>query len=198
MGSNGSAGDAQIFNGSELKEMIEESSIGFPAAEPLPGDDRDMPFYISADDAFALKPCLMKPHSHRRLTDPERICNYRLSRARRIVENAFGILANRFQVLLTTIRQQPDKVTTVVLACVCLHSLIRLRAPAAALPNERNQEDAGHNVIPGSWRENTDLLADERRVGGNRDTRAARLQREYLTAYYSSPLRAVPWQQDMI
>ena len=27
---------------------------------------------------------------------------------------------------------------------------------------------------------------------------AARLQREYLTAYYSSPDGAVPWQQDMI
>ena len=44
VGSNGSAGDAQIFNVSELEEMIEEYSIGFPAAEPLPGDDRDMPF----------------------------------------------------------------------------------------------------------------------------------------------------------
>ena len=28
--------------------------------------------------------------------------------------------------------------------------------------------------------------------------RATRLQREYLTAYYSSPVGAVPWKQDMI
>ena len=95
-------------------------------------------------------------------------------------------------------RQQPDKVMTVVLACVRLPNLIRLRAPAAALPHVKDQEDAGHNVIPGSWRENTDLLVDERRVGGNWDTKAARLQGEYSTAYYLSPVGAVPWQQDMI
>ena len=65
VGSNGCAGDAQIFNGSELKEVIEDGTIGFPDAEPLPGDDKDMPYFIAADDAFALRLWLMKPHSQR-------------------------------------------------------------------------------------------------------------------------------------
>ena len=58
IGSNGSAGDAQVFNDSELKECIEEGILGVP----LPFDD--MPYFIIADYAFALRTWLMKPFSN--------------------------------------------------------------------------------------------------------------------------------------
>ena len=96
----GSALDAQIYNASELKECVEDGSLGFRDPEPLPNDNLDVPYVFVRDDAFALRPDMMKPYSLRGMTRPERILNYLLSRARRVVENAFGILANRFQVLL--------------------------------------------------------------------------------------------------
>ena len=45
-----------------------------------------------------MNPRLLIPFGHGGLTGKERIFNYRLSRARRVVENAFGILSTRFRI----------------------------------------------------------------------------------------------------
>ena len=197
VGANGSASDCQVFNSCEMKEAIEDGTIGFPDPEPLPDDDRPMPYFIAGDDAFPLRTWLMKPFNRRNLPDAHLIFNYRLSRARRIVENAFGILANRFGCLLTTMRQRPKVVEKIVLACICLHNLMRMRYPAlqnAAL----DQEDDRHNIIPGAWRGGLDMADMDNIEGGNRTTKAAKAQRLYLTHYYNSPVGAVPWQNNMI
>lgn len=85
VGANGSASDAAVFDASELKETVEDGTIGFPEPDPLPNDDTDMPYFIIGDDAFPLRTWLMKPFARRNLTNDERIFNYRLCRARRIV-----------------------------------------------------------------------------------------------------------------
>ena len=124
VGSYGSSSDGQIFNNSELRPMLEEGTLGLPPPSPLPHDDRDTPYFLIGDDAFPLKPWMMKPYSRRHLDHDERIFNYRLSRARRVVENAFGILAMRFQILLGTMQQLPETVDSIVLACTTLHNLL--------------------------------------------------------------------------
>ena len=78
VGANGSASDAQLFNNCELKTMLEESNLGLPPPTPLPGDDKDTPYYLIGDDAFPLKCWMMKPYSRHNLTYEERIFNYRL------------------------------------------------------------------------------------------------------------------------
>ena len=95
IGAKCSASDAAIFNHSKMKEVIENGNIGFPAADPLPIDDRPMPYFIKI--AFPLRTWLMKPFSRRNLPNAERIFKNRLSRGRRVVEYAFGILSNRFR-----------------------------------------------------------------------------------------------------
>ena len=65
------------------------------------------------------------------MTVEERVFNYRLSRARRVVENAFGLLAARFRCHLTAVPQNPDRVSTigVVLACCILHNILMIKNP---------------------------------------------------------------------
>ena len=81
--------------------------------------------FLLSDDTFALMPWLLKPYSRRQLTREERIANYRISRGRKVVENAFGILANRFRVLLGTMEQRPKVVRDIVLTCVVLTNMLR-------------------------------------------------------------------------
>jgi hypothetical protein len=95
VGRNGSCSDGGIFGESDLKKAIVDQDIGIPDPKPFPRDDQPMPYAIVADDAFALKSWLMKPFPQRGLCNRKRKTNYRISRARRVVENAFGILAHR-------------------------------------------------------------------------------------------------------
>ena len=63
--SNGAYSDAQIYNGSNLCEAIVTKAICWPASEPLKNydNDRRITYFIIRDDAFALKPWLLKPYS---------------------------------------------------------------------------------------------------------------------------------------
>lgn len=65
---------------------------------------------------------LLKPYSQRRITYEERIFNYRLCRARRVVENVFGILAARFRIFSQPIAITVDKIDGIILACCALHN----------------------------------------------------------------------------
>ena len=168
-----------------------------PKAEPLPNDDKDIPYFIVGDDAFALRSWLMKPFSRRNMTLEERVFNYRLSRSRRVVENAFGILANRFQCLLSTLKQEPNNVVSIILACVCLHNIMRIR-----YPGDQNilldREDENHHLLPGAWRDRTNLKDIDDVQDRNYPSKAAKQQRLYLKHYYSSPAGKVPWQERMV
>ena len=95
IGANGSCADSGIFKLTNIYKAIIDGLAGLPEGDHLPNDDIDVPYSFIADDAFGLRTWLMKPHPSRGLTKPKRIFNYRLSRARRVVENAFGILAQR-------------------------------------------------------------------------------------------------------
>ena len=95
IGANGSCADSGIFKLTNIYKAIIDGVAGLPEADQLPNDDIDVPYSFIGDDAFGLRTWLMKPHPSRGLTKEKRIFNYRLSRARRVVENAFGILAQR-------------------------------------------------------------------------------------------------------
>ena len=62
------------------------------------------------------------------------------------MENAFGILANRFQCLLTKLQVASVAAKKLVMACITLHNLMRIRYPG--LQNQAlDREGEDHNVI---------------------------------------------------
>ena len=80
----------------------------------------------------------MRPFARNALTSERPIFSYRLSRARKVVENAFGILANQCRLHHCHIYLNPDNVTTVAKATVVLHNIL-------TLPNDKVHTDVVDN-----------------------------------------------------
>ena len=139
----------------------------------------------------------MKPYSNKNLTREERIFNYRLSRARRVVENAFGILANRFEVLLTTMNQMPETVKLLVETCIILHNIMRSRFPVLQNRLVDNVDQQG-NIRPGAWREGRDLEDTRNVQAPNRASKEGKKQRNLLRHWCNSEAGSVPWQNRMV
>jgi len=78
----------------------------------------------------------MRPYSKSRWTDEKRIFNNRFSRARRVSENAFGILTARFGVLHTMMCLDPRKARNVVLACCTLHNMLLSKSSQSTAQQE--------------------------------------------------------------
>ena len=91
---------------------------------PLQGENNPTNYFIVADEAFPLKGYILKLYPHGGLSEEQQIYNYRISRARRVVENAFGILDNRFLVFLAHIHLEPPKVEKIVQAACDLHNFL--------------------------------------------------------------------------
>ena len=79
VGTNGRIADGGVFNKCSLLRCLEEGTLGIPGDKPLPFDEEPLPFVLMGDDAFALRPFLMKPFPQRKLTLEKRIYNYRLA-----------------------------------------------------------------------------------------------------------------------
>ncbi|XP_052281179.1 uncharacterized protein LOC127878691 [Dreissena polymorpha] len=124
--------------------------------QPFPNDTVDMPYFLVGDDAFSLSDNIKKPYGHRVLTRDVSILNYLLPRARRISENAFGILANRFQILLTKTNHNPSTVRLTVKTCCILHNLMRI--VYSAMQNALvDHDDRRDDLVPGEWRRGRNL-----------------------------------------
>ncbi|KAJ8937945.1 hypothetical protein NQ318_013201, partial [Aromia moschata] len=107
--------------------------------------NKPMPYVILGDDAFSLSRYLLKqfPRSAN-LNAKQIVFNYRLSRARRIIENAFGILTARFRIFRKPICLNIDSIDKVVLATCVLHNFLKQTTPEN--PNIFENEGQPSNI----------------------------------------------------
>lgn len=84
-----------------------------------------LPYVIVGDEAFPLKTYLMRPYSGRNLPEDKRIFNYRLSRARRVSENAFGMICQKFRLFFGKMQLSPSNADSIILSALCLHNFLR-------------------------------------------------------------------------
>ena len=126
VGDCGRHSDGGVLQSSQFGQALLTDQLGLPCPRPLTGADPNIkiPFMFVADEAFPLRCNIMRPYPGKALPGTKRIFNYRLSRARRIVENAFGITASRFRILRQEIIARPSKVESISKAVVALHNFL--------------------------------------------------------------------------
>lgn len=81
----------------------------------------------------------MKPFARSQLTNERKAFNYRISRARKTVECAFGMLCSKFGVLQTSINCKVDTVDTIIQAICVLHNYIRIHDGKLVIPTIQNE-----------------------------------------------------------
>lgn len=131
----------------------------------------------------------MRPYPGKGLTDDKRIFNYRLSRARRISENAFGILVQKFRIFSRRLQGNPENITTLVLAACVLHNFIRQNEGSNMSALNESKDGTESTRLPGRACNLQDL---PRLRGGS--TGEAFAVREKLKDFFNSPVGSVEWQ----
>ena len=198
VGTQGRISDGGVFQKTALRHRLTTGNLNLPPPKILPGREKEQPYVIVSDEAFPLEENIMKPYSgnHPQRT-PKRIFNYRLSRARRIVENVFGIMSAVFRVLRKPMLLEPEKVEIVVMAIAYLHNFLRRSGSRNIYtpPDFLDQENEGL-MTEGRWRQEVEAdsgsLLPLRRVPRLSTNKAEEVRNEF--AEYFVTTGAVEWQ----
>lgn len=181
IGAPGRESDSSIFKSSNFGQRLTCSQLDLPEPIHLPNNigNPPVPFVFVADAAFGLNKNVMRPFSLRNIDTPKKIFNYRLSRARRFVECAFGILSNKWRIFHSSILINPQSAKHIIKAACVLHNFVRRR-------DGYQFED----TIRCDMEEFDEVQA----VGGRS---SGILVRDSFVQYFNGP-GAVPWQNRMI
>lgn len=183
VGAYGSEGDGSVFYKTDFGESIVNNTIELP--EDVLIGDRKVPFN--------------KPRG-RPFNDSENIFNYRLSRARRCVENAFGILAAKFVCLNHTLHCGPERAQRIVSACCILHNFLlndRTTRNAYCPAGMADHYDENGVLIEGTWRAKSQNIVGLQNIPQTqmRPNEIAKKNREIFEQFFNSPEGSLPWQR---
>ena len=116
--------DAGVFAYSNIGQCITNNLLVVPKPRILTGTTYEFPYAFVADDSFPLRTNIIKPYSETRMKVNKVIANYRNSRGRRIIENAFGILAARFHTFSRPINAKIEHFESCSKASIAFHNYL--------------------------------------------------------------------------
>lgn len=160
--------------------------LDFPPPVELPNTSDVVPYVVLGDEAFPLLPNLLKPYPRdQSLNDRTKaIFNYRLSRARRIVENAFGILTQLFRIFNTPIYLNVDTIEDVVTSACILHNI---------MIDEKMTDGRNYDHVDEAVTSDLDSFnVPDNEVHSSQATEI----RDMFRNYFNSDLGSVSWQNE--
>nr|CAH7734520.1 unnamed protein product [Callosobruchus chinensis] len=109
VGGYGKQSDGGTFQASKLSKLLEKNKLGIPKEKKLPNFNHKN---------------LMKPYSGKTLNPSQENFNKRLSRARKTVECAFGILFAKWRIISSVIETGETTADIIIKAICILHNII--------------------------------------------------------------------------
>lgn len=196
-GINGRISDGGVIEYTNFYKKLKNGQLSLPAPTKPNNSEKLLPFVFVADEAFTLRKDLLKPFSRKDLNNEKKIFNYRLSRARSKVENAFGILCNRFRIFHTAISVNLEAIDSIVMASCVLHNYLRRKCGVVYAPdNNLYKENTDTGAI--AWGlQATDYFLPLRQTHNQRVNNDAKQVREVFMHYFTNE-GAVEWQQRMV
>ncbi|XP_049542544.1 uncharacterized protein LOC125955453 [Anopheles darlingi] len=187
IGNYGRHSDSGIFKESNFYQRYISTNL-LPPPKPLPGKADDMPHVLVGDEGFALQPYMMRPYPKANSVNDAKKTkfNTQLSRARRIVENAFGILSRKWRIFLRAIECNPQNVDIIVQAACCLHNFLLNKGNSEQHLYESSVED---ETIP-----NAESALAPMNATNQRSSIAAQEIRNLFSDYFSERDGQVPEQ----
>ena len=144
VGHYGSTNDSAVLKNSELGRRLESYSLNIPSEDiadnnySKDGEPFILSYYMVGDEIFQLKDYLMHPYPgtrSRKLPIDQAVFNYRLSRARRVIKNYFGILVAQWRLFRKPICGDNKNNTSYILAGVALHIYLQQTENASYCPH---------------------------------------------------------------
>lgn len=205
IGAFGRQSDGDIFKNSRMAQRFVQEKIHVPPADEIYEGSSEYPYVIVGDEAFPLSSYLMRPYPGREgLSIEKKVFNYRLYRARRMIENTFGILAAQWRIYRKSTIAKVDtveKIEKMVKATAVLHNWLRkqdiTRRGTFITPEMVDRETNDGSIIPGTWRNmvetNNSVLQNIAACSNHTYSREAANIRIKFTEYFNEE-GAVPWQ----
>lgn len=179
VGSYGKASDSTVYKESELFKKIQHQTLHIPPPKPISSTSNSINYSFVGDEAFGLSEHMLRPFSGKHLNFEKKVFNYRLSRARRHIECAFGILVNKWRILHHPLNVSVEFTEDIVKACCILHNFVR----------KRDGYKFHHTLTVPGIVDIDDIEMPVRRSVTTRDV---------LKDYFISEEGAVPWQNNKI
>lgn len=182
----GSLNDAGVFYHSDIRRAILDGILQFPR-KIIRGTGITRLFFIE-DAGFGLEDFLLVPFSRMRNLLPEmRLFNYRHSRARRVIECAFGLLKLRWRAFDKPLGFSVRNCEIVIGATLCLHNYLITHEMNEPVENRRYLLHPDEIEIEDDAQE---FPVDD--MNGNMNGRALR---NALIAYFVG-IGEIDWQYD--
>lgn len=119
VGGYGKQSDGGTFRSSEMFQLLSKGRLNIPPSDFLPDTNVEMPYVFIGDEAYPLLNNLLKPFGGDHLDFESEYFNSRLSRARKTVECAFGILYSKWRLISKAIETN-EAVADNIIKTVCL------------------------------------------------------------------------------